>query len=139
MTFVALTLVLVLSVTLSLPSFLILLSGQNERISPVISTLGTTALMGSLLLLAAQLGWPYASTALLTAIAFERFVYAPRACLTYALGAGAGFALLLAGIAMGGGPTAARWASSRSPPISQSAPSVPVMVGAGGSPLSTRS
>jgi hypothetical protein len=76
MPFLALTLVLVLSVTLSLPSFLVLLNGPSERISPVISTLGTTALIGSLLLLAAQLGWPYASTALVATIAFERFVCA---------------------------------------------------------------
>lgn len=105
MSFPALTLVLILSITLSLPSFLVLLSGQIERISPVISTLGTAALIGALLLLGTQLGWAYASSALVAAVAFERFVYAPRAYLTYALSAGAGFALFLSGIAMGGGPT----------------------------------
>lgn len=127
MPFLVLTPVLVLSVTLSLPSFLVLLGGQKERVSPVTATLGTSALMGSLLLLGTQLGWAYAMITLVAALAFGRFVYAPRACLTHTLGAGAGFALLLAGIAMGGGPTQARWALGLSPPISISATSVPVV------------
>lgn len=135
MPFLVLTLVLVLSVTLSLPSFLVLLGGQNERVSPVTATVGTSALMGSLLLLGTQSGWAYATTALAAALAFERFVYAPRAYVTYALGAGAGFALLLTGIAMGGAPTEARWASGLSPLISASATSAPVMVQAVAAPL----
>lgn len=135
MPFLVLTLVLVLAVTLSLPSFLVLLGGQNERVSPATATLGTSALMGSLLLLGTQSGWVYATIALAAALAFERFVYAPRACVTYALGAGAGFALLLAGIAMGGGPTQARWAWGVSPSIPVSATSAPVMVQAVASPL----
>ncbi|UOK71498.1 hypothetical protein [Ancylobacter polymorphus] len=135
MPFLVLTLVLVLAVTLSLPSFLVLLGGQNERVSPVTATLGTSALMGSLLLLGTQSGWAYAIIALAAALAFARFVYAPRACVAYALGAGAGFALLLTGIAMGGGPTEARWALFASPPLSASAPSAPRMVQAVASPL----
>jgi hypothetical protein len=127
MPFLVLTLVLVLAVTLSLPSFLVLLGGQNERVSPVTATLGTSALMGSLLLLGTQSGWACATVALAAALAFARFVYAPRACVTHALGAGAGFALLLTGIAMGGGPTQARWALGVTPPISASAASAPVV------------
>lgn len=105
MLFLALTLTLVLSVTFSLPTFLVLLNGQHERVSPAIATVGTAALMGSLVLLGAQLGWAYAATVLITAGAFDRFVYAPRTGFTHALGAGTAFALLLTGIAMGGGPT----------------------------------
>lgn len=95
------TLALILSVALSLPSFLTLLEGPPEAADPVLATVGTAALMGSLLLLGVWLGWPSSSAALLAAGILDRFVYAPRSHLSRRLGTAAAFAFLLIGISFG--------------------------------------
>ncbi|MCJ8143413.1 hypothetical protein MKI84_10855 [Ancylobacter sp. A5.8] len=93
-------LMLVLSVTLSLPTFLGLLNETHEKACPVLATLGTAALIGSLFLLGVRLGWPAAAAVSLVAGLFDRFVYAPRSRFSRRLGTGTAFALLLVGIAM---------------------------------------
>ncbi|MBS9479038.1 hypothetical protein [Ancylobacter radicis] len=99
-----LTLVLVLAVTFSLPSFLALLKETQETVYPVLATVGTTALIGSLLLLAARLGWPSSAAVLVAAGVFDRFVYTPRSDFSHQLTTVSAIALLLIGISLGDGP-----------------------------------
>lgn len=98
-----LILVLVLAVTFSLPSFLALLGETRDTVYPVLATVGTTALIGSLLLLAALLGWPSSAAVLVAAGVFDRFVYTPRSDFSQQLATVSAIALLLIGITLGEG------------------------------------